>query len=67
MAAQLHDANHPVMPEMIPYIVKPSDTLGRIASRYRCTSLGEIAALNDIRPPRYVIRVGQMIKIPTCE
>lgn len=66
-ARELHEANYPPEPEMIPYIVKRSDTLGRIASRYRCVTVGELAEINRIRPPRYVIRIGQMLKIPTCD
>lgn len=65
-ARALHDANLPSEPAMIPYVVERNDTLGRIASRHRCVSLGELAAINNIRPPHYVIHVGQMLKIPTC-
>jgi len=65
-ARVLHDANYPDGSELIPYIVRRGDTLGKIASRHRCVSVGELAALNNIRPPRYVIRVGQQLKIPNC-
>jgi membrane-bound lytic murein transglycosylase D len=65
-ARVLHDANYPDGSELIPYIVRRGDTLGKIASRHRCVSVGELAALNNIRPPRYVIRVGQRLKIPNC-
>jgi membrane-bound lytic murein transglycosylase D len=65
-ARQLHDANYPDTPEMIPYKVRRGDTLGKIASRHRCVSLGELASINRIRPPRYVIHVGQTIRIPGC-
>jgi membrane-bound lytic murein transglycosylase D len=65
-ARELHEANYPEEPEMILYTVRRGDTLGRIAARQRCVSLGELAALNRIRPPRYVIRVGQQLKIPAC-
>ena len=65
-AKKLHDANYPDEPELIPYVVRRGDTLGKIASRLRCASLGELAAINRIRPPRYVIRVGQRIRIPSC-
>ena len=46
--------------------VRRGDTLGRIASRYRCVSINQLAAINGIRPPRYMIRIGQLVKIPTC-
>ena len=65
-ARALHDANYPEQPEMIPYIVRRGDTLSRIASRHSCITLGELADINKIRPPRYVIRIGQRLKIPNC-
>jgi len=65
-ARQLHDANYPPEPPTIRYTVRRGDTLGRIASRHRCTSIRELAALNNIRAPRYVIGIGQTLKIPTC-
>jgi membrane-bound lytic murein transglycosylase D len=65
-ARELHDANYPDEPELVIYTVRRGDTLGRIASRHRCTSVQEIAAMNSVRPPRYVIHVGQRLKIPPC-
>jgi membrane-bound lytic murein transglycosylase D len=65
-AHELHEANYPPEPEMIYYTVRRGDTLGRIASRFRCASIGEIAAINRVRAPRYIIRVGQTLKIPPC-
>ena len=67
VARELHDANYPPEPEMIPYVVRRSDTLGLIASRHRCVTLGELAAINNVRPPKYMIRVGQLLKIPSCK
>jgi len=66
LARVLHEANYPPEPPMIPYTVQRNDTLGRIASRHRCVSMQELAALNGVRAPRYMIRVGQQLKIPTC-
>ena len=65
-ARALHDANYPDGPELIRYRVRRGDTLGRIASRHPCVSLREVAHINNIRAPRYTIRVGQVLKIPTC-
>jgi membrane-bound lytic murein transglycosylase D len=62
----MHDANYPERPEMIPYTVRRGDTLGRIASRFPCVNVRELAAVNRIRPPRYLIRAGQRLKIPAC-
>jgi len=65
-ARTLYEANYPDQPEMIPYTVRRGDTLGKIAARHRCVSIGELAEINRIRPPKYTIRVGQQIKIPGC-
>jgi len=62
----MHDANYPERPEMIPYTVRPGDTLGRIASKFPCVNVRELAAVNNIRPPRYLIRAGQRLRIPAC-
>jgi membrane-bound lytic murein transglycosylase D len=66
-ARELHEANYPAEGEMIRYTVRRGDTLGRIASRFRCASIGEIADINRIRAPRYVIQLGQTLKIPSCK
>jgi membrane-bound lytic murein transglycosylase D len=63
LAHELHDAKYP---EMIIYTVMAGDTLGEIAARYRCTSQREIATINNLRSPKYMIRVGQQLKIPGC-
>ncbi len=62
----MHDANYPERPEMIPYTVRRGDTLGRIAERFHCVSVRELAAVNNIRPPRYLVRAGQRLQIPAC-
>ena len=64
-AAELHDANYPYG-DMDVYTVQRGDTLGRIASRYQCVSTSELAELNNVSAPRYVIRVGQQLRIPGC-
>ena len=65
-AREIWEANYPARPEMIPYLVRSGDSLGRIASRYSCVGLRELAAVNNIRAPRYLIRAGQRINIPAC-
>jgi membrane-bound lytic murein transglycosylase D len=62
----MHEANYPERPEMIPYTVRSGDTLGRIAGRFPCVNVRELAAVNNIRPPRYLIRAGQRLRIPAC-
>ena len=65
-AADLRDASESRESDLVPYMVRQGDTLGVIARRYRCVSLKELAALNDIRPPRYLIRAGKTLKVPSC-
>jgi membrane-bound lytic murein transglycosylase D len=63
LARELHEAKSP---EQILYTVAPGDSLQKIALRYRCTSAADIALANDLRAPEYVIRSGQLLKIPGC-
>ena len=65
-AHELHDANYPDGSAMFPYIVQRGDTLGKIAARHRCVSIRELADINRIRRPKYVIHVGQQLTIPAC-
>lgn len=64
--ASLHDARHPQGPRTIRYVVRRGDTLAAIAKRSRCTSVRELAALNGIKPPKYALKVGQTLTLPTC-
>jgi membrane-bound lytic murein transglycosylase D len=66
MARELHEANYPDGDELIFYVVRRGDTLGKIASRHRCVSIRELAAINNVRAPRYVIHPGQRLKMPRC-
>ncbi|ARU58661.1 lytic murein transglycosylase [Oleiphilus messinensis] len=66
LADELHRANYPEKKEMIRYVVRRGDTTNRIASRYSCVSTRQLAEINDIRPPKYRIRVGQVLKVPEC-
>jgi len=62
----LHDANYPAKPRTIPYTVRRGDTLSRIASRYRCADIRSLARMNRLSAPRYTIREGQRLNVPTC-
>ena len=64
LARGLHDADYPEKPEVMHYTVQAGDTLASIATRHRC-SLRELAEMNDIRDPEYVILVGQRLTVPT--
>jgi len=59
-ARELHEAR---FPEIITYTVVRGDSLIKIANRFNC-SFNEIAAINNLRGPRYLIRTGQKLKIP---
>jgi len=62
-ARELHEAR---FPEIIIYTVVRGDNLTKIASRFNCAPR-EIADINNIRGPRYIIRPGQRLKIPGYE
>jgi membrane-bound lytic murein transglycosylase D len=59
-AHELHEAR---FPELIIYTVVKGDSLIKIANRFGC-STQEIAVINNLRAPRYLIRIGQKLKIP---
>ncbi len=66
LAHQLHQADFPEKPPMMTYVVRAGDALSTIARRFSCTSRREVARLNKLKAPRYMIRVGQKLKIPRC-
>ena len=66
LAHQLHQADFPEKPPMLTYVVRAGDALSTIARRFSCTSRQEVARLNRLKGPRYLIRVGQKLKIPRC-
>jgi len=59
----------PVVPVAQPRIrshqVKKGEVLGAIAKRYRC-NLKTLAAANNIRAPRYLLRAGQRLQLGGC-
>lgn len=62
----LQDARHPEGPTEVGYSVRRGDTLHAIARRTRCSSVADIAKLNGIRGPRYALKLGQKLRLPTC-
>jgi membrane-bound lytic murein transglycosylase D len=64
LARELHDADYPEKPEVMEYTVRSGDTLAAIATRHRC-SLRELANLNSVKGPDYVIHIGQRLTVPT--
>jgi membrane-bound lytic murein transglycosylase D len=67
IARNLHDASHPAEPAMATYVVRSGDTLAAIAGRHSCVTIPALAAMNGVRPPGYVIRIGQVLNIPACD
>ncbi len=66
LAKSLHDADFRETQGYFRYKVKSGDVLGKIARKFRCTSRKEIARLNRLKAPRYLIRAGKYLKIPEC-
>lgn len=64
--AELFDARYPKGPKMIAYTVRRGDTLASLARKSKCSAVADIARINKIKGPRYAIRVGQKLKLPTC-
>jgi membrane-bound lytic murein transglycosylase D len=66
LAASLHRSKRPAGPQLRPYVVQRGDTLSSIARNVRCANARQIADLNNIAPPKYMLRVGQRLQIPNC-
>lgn len=66
MAQAFHNADFKANQGLFKYRVKSGDSLGKIARKFRCTSKKEIARLNNLKAPRYLIRAGKHLKIPQC-
>jgi len=62
----LQDARYPDGPTQVGYTVRRGDTLVAIARRTRCSQVRDIAALNGLRGPKYALKVGQKLRLPTC-
>ncbi|MDE2257476.1 MAG: transglycosylase SLT domain-containing protein, partial [Xanthomonadaceae bacterium] len=65
LAADLHAAAEPVAPARRLYVVRRGDTLGAIARKHGCSS-GDLARLNHLRPPHYLLRIGQDLRVSGC-
>jgi membrane-bound lytic murein transglycosylase D len=66
LAASLHSSKRPAGPQLRTYVVQRGDTLSSIARLVRCANVRQIADLNSVAPPRYLLRVGQRLQIPNC-
>jgi len=66
MARSFHEADFKGDKGIFRYKVKTGDSLSSIVRKFRCTSTKEIASLNKLKSPRYLIRAGKYLKIPQC-
>lgn len=66
LAQSFHDADFQGTNGVFNYRVKKGDSLGKIARKFRCTNRKEIARMNRLKAPRYLIRAGKYLKIPQC-
>ncbi len=48
------------------YVVRKGDNLAAIARKSGCARTEELARMNGLRAPRYAIRAGQTLKLPSC-
>lgn len=66
LAKVIHDADFPDRPEFTYYKIKQGDSLSSISKKFKCTNKREIARLNKIKAPRYLINAGKKLKLPKC-
>lgn len=66
LAKKIHDADFPERPAFTYYRIRKGDSLSTISRRFSCSSKTEIARLNNIKPPRYLINAGKRLKVPQC-
>lgn len=66
LAKTIHDADFPDRPAFTWYKIRQGDSLSTISRKFRCSSRREIAQLNNIKGPRYLINAGKKLKVPRC-
>ncbi len=66
LAKTIHDADFPDRPTYTWYKIRQGDSLSTISRKFKCSSRKEIARLNKIRGPRYLINAGKKLKVPQC-
>ena len=66
LAGSFHDADFKASQGLFKYKVKSGDSLSVLARKFRCTSKKEIASINKLKAPRYLIRAGKYLNIPQC-
>ncbi len=66
LAKTIHDADFPDRPTFTWYKIKQGDSLSTISRKFKCSNRQEIAQLNAIKGPRYLINAGKKLKVPQC-
>jgi membrane-bound lytic murein transglycosylase D len=77
LATQLHEARKPLAPAPArvaaggsggsrTHVVQRGETLSSIARKFGCGNPRVIADANRIKAPRYAIRAGQRLVVPSC-
>ncbi len=66
MAKSFHESDFQGNQGLFRYRVKKGDSLYKIVKKFRCTSKKELARINHLKPPRYLIRAGKHLNIPQC-
>ena len=66
LAKTIHDADFPDRPMFTWYKIKQGDSLSTISRKFKCSNRKEIAQLNAIKGPRYLINAGKKLKVPQC-
>ncbi len=66
LAKTIHDADFPDQPTFTWYKIKQGDSLSTISRKFKCSNRREIAQLNTINGPRYLINAGKKLKVPKC-
>jgi membrane-bound lytic murein transglycosylase D len=46
--------------------VSKGETLSTIARKHGCNGVKDIASINGLSAPRYALREGQTLRVPTC-
>ncbi len=66
LAKTIHNADFPDRPIYTWYKIKPGDSLSSISRKFKCSTKKQIAQLNKIKAPRYLINAGKKLKVPQC-
>ncbi len=66
LAKSLHESDFQGNQGLFRYRVKQGDSLYKIVKKFRCTSKKELAKINRLKSPRYLIRAGKYLNIPQC-